>query len=192
MGRGRPLPGSVSAATRPLAWGLRRLRFSRKAAARRRSCLAFWAAFSLWPILLLSLMKRDCGATYRKRGRTWLRVPRACTLSGLVAMIAHLCGFVSATLVGSPARCRSSVVEHFIGNEEVLSSILSGSTRSRPICRAFIGSAGRVVIHLDAAQLRRPVSPRRLPPSPVHRPGLRRLPAHISARAGSLQRCRSV
>jgi hypothetical protein len=40
---------------------------------------------------------------------------------------------------GSPARCRSSVVEHFIGNEEVLSSILSGSTSSRLIDQAFVG-----------------------------------------------------
>jgi hypothetical protein len=29
-------------------------------------------------------------------------------------------------------RCRSSVVEHFIGNEEVDSSILSGSTSFQP------------------------------------------------------------
>jgi hypothetical protein len=43
-------------------------------------------------------------------------------------------------LRGSPARCRSSVVEHFIGNEEVLSSILSGSTSSRLIDRAFIAA----------------------------------------------------
>jgi hypothetical protein len=31
-------------------------------------------------------------------------------------------------MIHIPVRCRSSVVEHFIGNEEVDSSILSGST----------------------------------------------------------------
>src|SRR3546814_9981509 len=45
-------------------------------------------------------------------------------------------------------RCRSSVVEHLIGNEEVDSSILSGSTSQRqrpatlfPYIRIFVGCA---------------------------------------------------
>src|SRR5258706_13467447 len=55
--------------------------------------------------------------------------PRACARTGLVARIGRL---VEAFLADSclRARCRSSVVEHSIGNGEVDSSILSGSTRN--------------------------------------------------------------
>ena len=110
---------------RPLACTLRRLRFSRNAAPRRRSRLAFctpsddgswrkptplrgsrkahwWAApgvdARLRPL-------RPCGKERRTRGRTRrddFRQP--------------------------PRRCRSSVVEHPLGKGEVVSSILTGST----------------------------------------------------------------
>jgi hypothetical protein len=52
---------------------------------------------------------------------------RACARGGLVARIGRLVGPFWPSLV-SGARCRSSVVEHSIGNGEVDSSILSGST----------------------------------------------------------------
>src|SRR6187549_2145408 len=42
---------------------------------------------------------------------------------------------------GAFNRCRSSVVEHFIGNEEVDSSILSGSTIAKSAPRRAPGSA---------------------------------------------------
>src|SRR2546427_1095075 len=35
-------------------------------------------------------------------------------------------------------RCRSSVVEHPLGKGEVVSSILTGSTRHAPICGLFV------------------------------------------------------
>jgi hypothetical protein len=56
------------------------------------------------------------------------RVARACAGGGLVARIGTPCkGRFGRFSIR--ARCRSSVVEHLIGNEEVDSSILSGSTR---------------------------------------------------------------
>ena len=55
------------------------------------------------------------------------RSPRACAPSSLVARIGPPCGpFWADSRV--EVRCRSSVVEHSIGNGEVDSSILSGST----------------------------------------------------------------
>src|SRR5258708_32286288 len=53
--------------------------------------------------------------------------PRACARGGLVARIGRVAGPFWPSPV-SGARCRSSVVEHSIGNGEVDSSILSGST----------------------------------------------------------------
>ena len=52
---------------------------------------------------------------------------RACAYGGLVARIGLLCRVLWTDSV-SGACCRSSVVEHSIGNGEVDSSILSGST----------------------------------------------------------------
>ena len=53
--------------------------------------------------------------------------PRACAGGVLVARTARLRGPLGP-IPPIPARCRSSVVEHSIGNGEVDSSILSGST----------------------------------------------------------------
>ena len=48
-----------------------------------------------------------------------------------VALMARIAAFAAASLLYShPARrCRSSVVEHSLGKGEVVSSILTGSTR---------------------------------------------------------------
>jgi hypothetical protein len=54
-------------------------------------------------------------------------VSRACATGDLVARIARLAGPQEADS-RVVACCRSSVVEHSIGNGEVDSSILSGST----------------------------------------------------------------
>jgi hypothetical protein len=53
---------------------------------------------------------------------------RACAYGGLVARIGPLCRGPFGPILVSGACCRSSVVEHSIGNGEVDSSILSGST----------------------------------------------------------------
>ena len=53
---------------------------------------------------------------------------RACACGGLVARIGPLCRGPFGPILVSGACCRSSVVEHSIGNGEVDSSILSGST----------------------------------------------------------------
>jgi hypothetical protein len=53
---------------------------------------------------------------------------RACTRGGLVARTGAPVGVLLGRFQQSRACCRSSVVEHSIGNGEVDSSILSGST----------------------------------------------------------------
>src|SRR6266571_3567171 len=80
------------------------------------------------------------GPTEGSRGRPALIVtvldrppPHACAAGDLVARIGPPCwGLLADSYIR--ACCRSSVVEHSIGNGEVESSILSGSTISTRAC----------------------------------------------------------
>jgi hypothetical protein len=89
--------------------------------------------------------------------------PRACAARGLVARIGAPCGgLLPDSRLG--ACCRSSVVEHSIGNGEVDSSILSGST---------IFFQMRSTLSTATAPLS-PASQRRTGrgPSPISNPGI--------------------
>ena len=126
-------PGAV---VRPFAWALRRLRFSRNAAPRRRCWLAFSVLFGR-----SSMAARiRAGATRRKadsRADATVGGDGPCLrrfgpygkdrrIRGRIPSISH-----------SARRCRSSVVEHSLGKGEVVSSILTGSTRKAHEIRAF-------------------------------------------------------
>ena len=67
--------------------------------------------------------------------------PRACARGALVARTGRLVGGHLGRFPRYRACCRSSVVEHSIGNGEVDSSILSGSTIYPIGCIDFIGNS---------------------------------------------------
>src|SRR6185295_17501617 len=74
--------------------------------------------------------RRDCGKKGPRQERCDAgRGPAAACAA--VALMARIAAFAAASLLYShPARrCRSSVVEHSLGKGEVVSSILTGSTR---------------------------------------------------------------
>ena len=125
-----PGAGLAGAELRLRACSLRRRRFSRKASA-RRSVLA--ARSRLFPFSDIVFLRPSLV------GGTSLASPPYGAQAGaqILAVMSPLWHLVRARLGGfRPAasnRCRSSVVEHFIGNEEVDSSILSGSTISSAI-----------------------------------------------------------
>ena len=127
-----PVGSAGSPAERPLACALRRLRFSRSAALRRRSRRAFSGLFGP------SFMRPDYDPP-APQGRPGRRLEaRACANSGHVARIATFAAVLNPVDFRKPARrCRSSVVEHSLGKGEVVSSILTGSTRKAHEIRAF-------------------------------------------------------
>jgi hypothetical protein len=84
---------------------------------------------------------------------------RACGSGLLVARIRRACGPPSRPYFYASPRCRSSVVEHSLGKGEVLSSILSGSTRISNNHQAL--RAARSLF----PQTTRPHKPRNLRPS---------------------------
>ena len=59
-------------------------------------------------------------------------------MSGRMARIAALAALSIGRFSNPTRRCRSSVVEHPLGKGEVVSSILTGSTRHAPICALFV------------------------------------------------------
>jgi hypothetical protein len=117
---------------RPFACALRRLRFSRNAAPRRCSRLAFSGDFGpsciAGKITTVRPHKEDLG---RRSDLARLRRFPPCGKDRRVRGRFESCRFPR------PARrCRSSVVEHSLGKGEVVSSILPGSTipPSAPDC----------------------------------------------------------
>jgi hypothetical protein len=105
------------------------LRFSRSAAPKRRCCFAFSAAFGR---SFMRARLRSRAAAGKPDGRC---TARACAVSGLVARIAALAAAFHVRFPHPARRCRSSVVEHPLGKGEVVSSILTGSTRKSGISR---------------------------------------------------------
>jgi hypothetical protein len=85
--------------------------------------------------------------------------PRACVSGGLVARIGRLVGALLGRFSYPRACCRSSVVEHSIGNGEVDSSILSGSTILPAGDVDFIGtsvlSATQTMVSLNCSMSKR-------------------------------------
>src|SRR5262249_7610509 len=106
-------------AARLFACALRRLRFSRNAALRRRCRRSFSAL--LWPAFMGTIL----GSGERLR--------KSLAVMGARLRHFHTCGkdrrARSNRYFRNPRRCRSSVVEHALGKGEVVSSILTGSTR---------------------------------------------------------------
>jgi hypothetical protein len=112
---------SSGAGVRARACCLRRLRFSRSAAASRAVRAARASALPTLAIAQLKACRgRDCNL--RLTGRACARhAPYGKDRRAIVALFAT---------PGSCVCCRSSVVEHSLGKGEVVSSILTGSTRN--------------------------------------------------------------
>ena len=137
-------PGAV---VRPFAWALRRLRFSRNAAPRRRCRLA------LSVFLGRSSMagKIRAGAGRRKGLRATVAEDGPCLRRfGPYGKDRRIRGRISS--IHPARRCRSSVVEHSLGKGEVVSSILTGSTTKSPINRGFLHVRKDVALQNRAEQ----------------------------------------
>ena len=137
---------------RSLACCLRRLRFSRSAAASRALRAARWSALppSLPPLTIVKAQSTAAAARQRLRARsgslarTWPPMAR-------IAARPHLFHGPDPG-----ARCRSSVVEHSLGKGEVVSSILTGSTILRKLSTPFRhGRTGSGHLRLRSALRRR-------------------------------------
>ena len=141
--------GASELPARAFAWTLRRLRFSRSAAPKRRCCLIFSARF---PRTSMDARLRPEG-TRRKPCAEW---------SSQGACLRHVgpCGKDRSARAPFPIgrfshpawRCRSSVVEHPLGKGEVVSSILTGSTRKSPINKGFSDTRGKRARRIRAEQ----------------------------------------
>src|SRR5262249_47939063 len=121
---------------------LRRLRFSRSAAASRALRAARASALPPLPILPLGAMvalkrwlhSKACppqvGNAVARTDRSLARAPPPMARIAACSHLVHdLCPKTGFHFSGSCICCRSSVVEHSLGKGEVVSSILTGSTR---------------------------------------------------------------
>src|SRR4029077_543323 len=116
---------------------LRRLRFSRSATARRALRAARASALPLVPVLPLVTMAalKTCPPSPGNAASAdW---PLACAGMPPMASIAPPFHLGYWPLSRHPACCRSSVVEHSLGKGEVVSSILTGSTRKAEQIKSF-------------------------------------------------------